>query len=190
MDPQLKLIRVNTYFSSLPLELINELEQFRMDDLRTKSQALIESMWLKEELDDHIDEGLTYKNLDTNETKDKLDNLLKIDNEILNIENNVDYILKYYFLDINDDKVMKMIINGELRGIASEYDDYFSLVLKLKSGPYVYIDHQYGSGTKDCCHTLQITISSDLDKLINQEIPETALNMKYKDFNKLLNMKN
>lgn len=186
MEPKLKSIRANTYLSSLPLELINELEQFRMCELRTKSRVFIKSMWLKDELDDHINEGLTYKNLDTNETKDKLDNLLKLDSEILNIENSVDYVLKYYFLEISNEKVKEMINNGKLRGLASQYDDYFSLVLKLKSGPYVYIDHQYGSGSKWCCHTLQITVCNDLDKLINQEIPETALIMKYKDFNKLL----
>src|SRR5581483_10390721 len=165
MEIELRLIRSNTFLSSLPIELINELEQFRLSELRDKSKIFLKRAWIKEEIEDHKDEGLVYKNLDTNEEKAKFDEKLTLDNDIMNIENNIDYLLKFWFSHVGTGNLIKMINDKHVRCLASEYDDDWSVLLKLKSGVYIYMSHSYGSGSKYCCHKLYVTISQSLDRL-------------------------
>lgn len=183
MEPSLKAIKPKTYFTSIPVELIGELEQYRMNELRQKSAKFIKCIWVKDEIEDHIDRGgLIYKNLDTNEQKQTLDKGVPLDNDIINAETSVDRVLKFWLLDIPDSDIRNMMNKNLRRGLLSEFDDYFSLIIKLKSGLYVYINHEYGSGSFNCCHTLDISVSRDLNKLI-QEIPEPMMNIKLQDFN-------
>ena len=185
MELLLKDVKINTWFMCLPLELIIEIEQFRLCEVRAKSRNFIKCAWIKDEIDEHKDRGLIFKNLDSNEEKNELDEKLPLDYDIIDIENTTDYIVKYWLFNIDDVNIVDMIDNDKLRSLSSEFDDYFLLLLKLNCGLYAYIDHQWGSGSYGCCHKLHIYVSKDLDKLL-MEIPLNDINCKLKDFSKLI----
>ena len=74
MDPLLKDIKINTWFISLPTELINEIERFRLYEVQEKSRKFIKYTWLKCEMNDHQNGGgLAFRNLDSNEYKEAFD---------------------------------------------------------------------------------------------------------------------